>query len=87
MLYLSGMKDYTRIFLINNPEPVTTLENLKEFEKKLPEDDFLRVHKSYIISLEKIESIVKNEIQIGSFHIPIGSTYKKKLDSVIAKYS
>ncbi|MFX8723718.1 LytTR family DNA-binding domain-containing protein, partial [Acinetobacter baumannii] len=49
VLYMAGLRDYTRIFLKGRPSPLTTLQNLKEFETKLPDDDFIRIHRSYII--------------------------------------
>ena len=54
-----------------------TLQNLKKIEEALPTPPFMRIHKSYIISLPKIDSIGKNDITIGEQTIPIGGLYKK----------
>ena len=62
ILYIEGMKDYSRIY--TNSQKVMTLQNLKRVEESLPTPPFLRVHKSYIVSLEKISSIGKNDMII-----------------------
>ncbi len=87
VLYLSGLKDYTQIYLKGKASPLTTLQNLKEFETKLPKDDFVRVHRSYIVAMEQIDYISRNEITIGTNHIPIGNSFRPALDEVIQKNS
>jgi DNA-binding LytR/AlgR family response regulator len=87
ILYLSGLRDYTQVFLKGKVSPLTTLQNLKDFESKLPENSFIRVHRSYIISLSQVDSISRNEISIGSHIIPIGNAYRQLLDDMIAKNS
>ncbi|MDE3143023.1 MAG: LytTR family transcriptional regulator [Bacteroidota bacterium] len=87
VLFLSGLRDYTQIYLKGKASPLTTLQNLKEFETKLPEDNFIRVHRSYIIAIGQVDTISRNEISIGHHTIPIGSAYKPGLDSIIEKNS
>ena len=55
--YIEGMKDYVKIFLDNENRPVITKATLKSIESKLPGDAFMRVHKSYIVDVNKIQSI------------------------------
>lgn len=74
ILYIEGLKDYISIFTKN--ERVITLQNMKKMEETLPKDQFIRVHKSYIIALDKIESIERSRITICSKIIPIGDTYR-----------
>lgn len=75
ILFLKGMGDYCAIVL---PEKkIMTLENMKSFESRLPTGRFLRVHRSYIIALDKIDFIEKNRIVIGEERIPIGASYEK----------
>lgn len=76
ILYIEGLKDYISIFTKN--ERVITLQNMKKMEETLPNTQFIRVHKSYIISLDKIESIEKSRITICSKIIPIGDTYREE---------
>ncbi|RZK55892.1 MAG: response regulator transcription factor [Pedobacter sp.] len=74
ILYIEGLKDYISIF--TKTERVITLQNMKKMEETLPKGDFIRVHKSYIIALDKIESIERSRISIASKIIPIGDTYR-----------
>lgn len=87
ILFLSGLRDYTQVYLKGKTSPLTTLQNLKEFETKLTESDFIRVHRSYIISLSQVDSISRNEISIGTHTIPIGNAYREMLDNAIIKNS
>ncbi|MFP5041579.1 LytR/AlgR family response regulator transcription factor [Parasediminibacterium sp. JCM 36343] len=87
ILFLSGLKDYTQVFLKNKKTPLTTLKNLKEFETKLSPNDFVRVHRSYIVAISQIDYISKNEITIESYTIPIGNAFRKVLDEAIGKNS
>ena len=74
ILYIEGLKDYISIF--TKAERVITLQNMKKMEETLPKGQFVRVHKSYIISLDKIESIERSRISINGKVIPIGDTYR-----------
>ncbi|MBB5648304.1 LytR/AlgR family response regulator transcription factor [Pedobacter cryoconitis] len=74
ILYIEGLKDYISIFTKN--ERVITLQNMKKMEETLPSNQFIRVHKSYIIALDKIESIERSRITICGKIIPIGDTYR-----------
>lgn len=72
--YIEGLKDYISIF--TNNERVITLQNMKRMEESLPDSRFIRVHKSYIIALDKIISIERSRIMLKDKIIPIGDTYK-----------
>jgi len=74
ILYIEGLKDYISIY--TKAERVITLQNMKKMEETLPSKQFIRVHKSYIISLDKIESIERSRITICGKIIPIGDTYR-----------
>jgi two-component system LytT family response regulator len=77
IVYIEGLSDYIRIHLPN--ERLIVLDNLKDFINKLPSKEFMRIHKSYIIQLDKIKSIDGNMIyhELGS--TPIGETYKSEV--------
>ena len=83
ILFCEGMKDYTQIYIKGRPEPLLTLNNLKSFSFKLPSEEFIRVHRSYIISLTHIDSIARNEIYIGKKIIPIGDSFKDDFYQII----
>lgn len=87
VLFFSGLKDYTQIFLRGKKTPLTTLRNLKEFETKLVSAEFVRVHRSYIVAMNQIDFISKSEITIDTFTIPIGNAYRKTLEDAIARNS
>jgi DNA-binding LytR/AlgR family response regulator len=73
--YFEGLKDYIKIFTTSH-KPLLTLSNFKNIEEKLPEDLFIRVHRSYIVSLKYINSVQRNRILIDDVRIPIGQNYK-----------
>jgi len=74
--YIEGLKDYLKINL-NSGKSVLTLSNFKNLLEKLPEQNFMRVHNSYIVNLQYINSIQRNRIIIDQKRIPISETYKK----------
>jgi DNA-binding LytR/AlgR family response regulator len=77
--HIEGMKDYVKIFLETAKKPVLTKSTLKGIEEKLPAEGFLRVHKSFIVHLEKIQSIRNREIKIGDNEIPVGESNLEEL--------
>jgi two-component system, LytTR family, response regulator len=74
ILYIEGMRDYRRIH--TSKKKIMTLQNFGEFEQLVPSNLLCRVHKSYMVSLNKIESIERSRIKIGDQMIPISETYK-----------
>ncbi len=87
ILFCEGMKDYTQVYLADKPKPIITLQNLKTFVSKLPANDFIRVHRSYVISISSIDVVSKNEIIIGNKFIPIGESYRNSLFQIIHQAS
>ncbi len=77
--HIESMKDYVKIFLDDAARPVLTKSTLKAIEEKLPPRGFLRVHKSFIVHLEKIESIRSHQITIGRHEIPVSETNMEEL--------
>lgn len=84
--YIEGLKDYVKIYT-NNPKPVITLNSLKNLSEKLPTEEFVRVHKSFIISLSKIQSIARGRIYIENKIIPVGESYKDSFNEAIEKHN
>jgi DNA-binding LytR/AlgR family response regulator len=83
ILYIEGLKEYLSIFTTN--ERVITLQNFKTVEDVLPKENFIRVHRSYIVSIKKIDSVDKNRVLISDKTIPIGDSYKKEFFSMLEK--
>nr|WP_294793592.1 LytTR family DNA-binding domain-containing protein [uncultured Mucilaginibacter sp.] len=81
ILFIEGLKDYISIFTTN--ERIITLQNMKKMEDTLPEKHFVRVHKSYIVALNKIDSIERSRIRIGDKIIPVGDTYRDDFFKIV----
>ncbi len=81
--FIEGLKDYARINMINGNMVVTRL-GLKVIEDKLDAGKFMRVHKSYIIALNKIDSVQKTQLTIQGHEIPIGDRYRQSLQNYIS---
>ena len=87
VLYFEGMKDYIKIWLKDNPKPVLTLMSLKALEEELPETQFLRVHRSFIVSLNNIEVIERSQIIINKQRITVSEQYKSKFLAFVNRNS
>ena len=74
ILYIEGLKDYVIIYIEN--QKVVTLMNIKTIHDLLPKSFFVRVSKSYIINVNKIDSVDNNTVYIGKTEIPIGNIYR-----------
>jgi len=81
VIYLEGMREYVRI--ITNQNKIMTLNTMKYFEELLPQDKFVRIHKSFIVSVAKINHITGTDVQLGLKELPIGEFYKDKLFSAL----
>jgi two-component system LytT family response regulator len=80
ILYIEGLKDYVRIYLANG-EKIVSLMNMKKLEDFLPQPEFMRTHRSYIVHMNKIKLIERLRIIFGDTYIPISDSYK---DEVLA---
>ncbi|WP_143307858.1 LytR/AlgR family response regulator transcription factor [Chitinophaga vietnamensis] len=85
ILFIEALKDYTKIY--TQVQPVLTLRSLKSFETRLPADKFIRVHRSYLVSLNKINSVEKNTVMIANQSIPISDGYRDRFYDMINKNS
>jgi len=85
ILYIEGLKDYVKVFIQNNPKPVLSLTSLKLLETKLPTEKFMRVHRSFIVNLEKIDTIERSRIVFGKTYIPVSDQYKDKFQEFLYK--
>lgn len=87
IVYIEGLKDYVIIRMEN--QRVITLQTMKSLEDKLPLSKFKRIHRSYIVNIDKIEAIVGNMIEVMEKnqpkHLPIGKNYREELLDIINK--
>lgn len=87
ILFIEGMKDYSKVYIKAKDKPIITLQNLKSFEEKLPSNHFVRVHRSYIISVTQIEMIHKSSVLIGHRELPISDGFREHLNKIIQLHS
>jgi DNA-binding LytR/AlgR family response regulator len=85
ILYIEGLKDYVKIYTQNSIKPVMSLTTMKLLESKLPESRFMRVHRSFIVNLEKIDTIERSRIVFGKTYIPVTDQYKDKFQEFLDK--
>jgi DNA-binding LytR/AlgR family response regulator len=83
--YIEGLKDYIKIHLNSSTKPIVTRMTMKSIEEKLPSLEFFRVHKSFIVSLDKIESIRNLKIKIGNAQIPVSESYSEDFFKLIGQ--
>lgn len=76
--YIEGMSEYVRIFVEGEEKPLMPLITMKRLEETLPESQFMRVHRSYIINLRKVTEVSRLRIIFGNTYIPVGDNYKDK---------
>lgn len=83
IVYIEGMREYVRIHLLLD-KPIMTLISMKSIEEHLPSSVFMRVHKSFIVNLDKIKEVDRSRILFANkSYIPIGEQYKQNLDEYI----
>jgi len=81
--YIEGLKDYVKIY--TGPRPILTKTTMKNIEEKLSSDNFVRIHKSYIVSISHIKAIENNRVLIGDKRIPVGEQYKEAFYKIVNK--
>lgn len=81
ILYVEGLKDYVTIH--TKQQKITSLQRLKVLEDTLPSSKFIRIHNSYIVALDAINTIHKGDVQIGTSMLPISDSYKKNFKEFI----
>ncbi len=81
ILYIEGMQNYVSIYTLT--EKIISLQNIKKMEEQLPKKEFIRIHKSYIVAVKKIDSIERSRIYIREMIIPLGDVYKDEFYRVI----
>lgn len=75
ILYIEGFKDYAKVYVKNETRPLMSIITLKSLEEQLPEGKFMRIHKSFIISLDKISAVGKSSVKIGETLIDVSKPY------------
>ena len=86
ILYIEGLKDYIKIHLEGEERPILSLVSMRAMEEKLPADQFIRVHRSFIVQKQKIKVIDKGRIVFGKEYIPISDSYKQELQNYVNEH-
>ena len=84
IIFIEGLKDYVIIRI--NTGRVITLQTMKSLEEKLPSDQFRRIHRSYIVRLDRVDAVIGSQVEIDKKQLPIGKNYRDELLEVIHKY-
>ncbi|HEU4904417.1 MAG TPA: LytTR family DNA-binding domain-containing protein [Flavisolibacter sp.] len=85
ILWIEGLKDYLKIHLKNAAKPIISRMSIKAIEEQLPSSQFVRIHKSYIVSVAAITSIRKSSVFLGSVELPVSDNYRESFFKVIGR--
>lgn len=83
--WIEGLRDYVKIHLKSTAKPLIVRSGIRAIEQELPADGFLRVHKSFIVSVDSITSVRKNSVFIHEMEIPVGAVYRDAIDRLTGK--
>lgn len=83
VLYFEGLKDYVKIHLATQEKPVMSLMSLKSLEENLPTGQFMRIHRSFIVNLEKIDSVERSRILIHNTAVVVADQYREKFQAYL----
>ena len=87
ILYIEGLKDYVKVHLESETKPVLSLTSLKALEEKLPTRKFMRIHRSYIVALDKITAVSRNKVQIGVTNLSVSDQYKETFNQFLSRWT
>jgi DNA-binding LytR/AlgR family response regulator len=87
ILYIEGLKDYVKVWLVNETKPILTHSSLKKLEEELPSTQFMRVHRSFIIALNKIQAVERSQAIINNQYIPIADQFKQQFQEFVGRNS
>lgn len=83
IIYIEGLKDYVKIHLKSSTKPIVPRITMKGLEELLPALQFIRIHKSYIVSVNSITAIRKNNVFIGTLELPVSENYRDDLNKLV----
>jgi len=84
--YVEAYKDYVKVYLVGKPNPLLSLTSLKNMEDLLPTEQFMRIHRSYIINLDHIDSTSRNVVHIGKTQITVSENHKEAFLKFLSKW-
>ncbi len=83
IIWMKGYGDYIKFYLKDAQHPLVVRTSFKELESELPENRFLRIHRSYAVALSEITAIRRNSIFLGDKELSIGETYRESVESIV----
>lgn len=86
ILYIEGLKDYVKIYLESQPRPVVSLSSMHLMEETLPSGQFYRVHRSYIVNMDKVRELERGQILFGEKRLTISESYKEKVNDYVSRH-
>lgn len=86
IIYIEGLKDYVKVYLNNQSKPLLSRITFKSLEEQLPNERFYRVHKSYIVNIDQVQSIRKGRIKMEQGEIPCSDNYKEIVGQMTGRY-
>lgn len=85
IIYVEGLKDYVKIHLRNASKAIITRISMKALEAQLPLTRFIRIHKSFIVSVNAITAVRKNSVFIGDMELPVSDNYRDAVDTITGR--
>ena len=85
IIWIEGLKDYIKIHLHSTSKPIVTRMNMKAAEDELPSAKFIRIHKSYIVSVDYITAVRKSSVFIGELELPVGENYRDTVTALTGR--
>lgn len=86
ILYIEGLKDYVKIYLESQSRPVVSLSSMHLMEETLPSESFFRVHRSYIVNMDKVRELERGQILFGEKRLTISESYKDKVNDYLSRH-
>lgn len=85
ILYIESIKDYVKVK--TDEKDIITQQKISYLEESLPKDQFLRIHRSFIINLNKVDAYTATDVELGKHHIPIGRNYKNDVSKILSQFN
>lgn len=85
ILWVEGLRDYIKIHMAPPAKPLVARISMKAIEDELPPSKFIRIHKSYIVSIDHISSVKKSSVFVGDAELPVGETYKENIETLTGR--
>lgn len=87
ILFLEGYKDYTKLHLAGSSSPLLVLHNLKYFEDLLNPQEFIRIHRSYIVPIRRVNTVARKTVTILTHQLPVSDNYRERFFSIVERYA